>query len=449
MLTNDTIIALATPPGEGGIAILRISGDRAEEILLGVFRPKQDAPLLSHMLTYGRVFDGEEQVDEAMAVLMRAPRSYTREDVAELHLHGGKYVVARVLAMCRSLGARLAQPGEFTRRAFLNGRIDLSQAEAVMNLISAGGQAAHRAAVRQLQGGSSAFIRGAADQLYHLQAAANVSMDYPEEVTEEEATADLLPRIIALADELEAACDQRAARLLAWGLQVTLSGRPNVGKSSLLNALLGEDRAIVTDIPGTTRDTVTGTLTLGGVEVHLTDTAGLRDADDPVERLGVARSEKALQDADVVLAVLDSASPLTEEDVALLLRLRPDHDGVVLSKSDLPPVLTAEALSQYTDARVFLLSAHQPASLVPLKDFLAAQGQVADRMALTQPRHIAAAQDAVQILRRAADALRAGTPIDLIALELTLAQERLGEITGDRMDQRMLDAVFQGFCVGK
>lgn len=449
MFTNDTIIALATPPGEGGIAILRISGDRAENILMGVFRPKQAGPLISHMLTYGQVLDGAEQVDEAMAVLMRAPRSYTREDVAELHLHGGKYVIARTMALCRSLGARLAEPGEFTRRAFLNGRIDLSQAEAVMNLISAGGEAAHRAAVRQLQGGPSQFIRGAADQLYHLQAAANVSMDYPEEISEEEATADLLPQIIALADELESACDQRAARLLTWGLQVTLSGRPNVGKSSLLNALLGEDRAIVTDIPGTTRDTVHGTLTLGGVEVHLTDTAGLRDAADPVERLGVARSEQALASADVVLAVLDSALPLTGEDIALLQRLRPGVDGVVLSKSDLPPAITEEGIRRHTDARVFLLSAHQPATLAPLRDFLARQGQVADRMALTQPRHMAAAQDAAQILRRAADALRAGTPIDLVALELTLAQDRLGEITGDRMDQRMLDAIFQGFCVGK
>lgn len=446
---EDTIVALATPPGEGGIAILRISGPRAEEILLGAFRPRQKAPMVSHMLTYGQVLDGEELVDEAMAVVMRAPRSYTREDVAEIHLHGGKYVVNRTLTLCCTLGARLAQPGEFTRRAFLNGRIDLSQAEAVMNLISAGGQAAHRAAVRQLQGGPSQFIRQAADELYHLQAAANVSMDYPEEISEAEATADLLPRILALAEQLDDACDQRAARLMTWGLFVTLCGRPNVGKSSLLNALLGEDRAIVTNIPGTTRDTITGTLTLQGIEVHLTDTAGLREADDPVEQLGVARSEKALQEADVVLAVLDSAEPLTKEDVALLQRLRPGKDGVVLSKSDLPAALTPKDLEAHTKAQVFLLSARQSGSLTPLKDFLASQGQVADRMSLTQPRQIASAQEAAQILRRAASALEAGTPIDLVAMELTLAQHHLGEITGDRMDQRVLDAVFQTFCVGK
>ena len=297
MTSQDTIAAIATAPGQGGVGIVRISGPEAEQVLSRVFRPAKAAPLVSHMLTYGHVMDGAEAVDECMAVLMRAPRSYTREDVAELQLHGGTYLCQRVLALCLQNGARLAAPGEFTRRAFLNGRIDLSQAEAVMGLISAQGEQARRAALRQLEGGASSFIRQAAEELYDLQAGIAACIDFPEEISEEEAAVNLRPRMLALADTLDNACDERAARIVSSGLNVALCGRPNVGKSSLLNALLGEERAIVTDVPGTTRDMVTGDMTLGGSVIHLTDTAGQHDTDDPVERLGVERARRAAAQA--------------------------------------------------------------------------------------------------------------------------------------------------------
>ena len=450
-MTTDTIAAIATAPGQGGVAIVRLSGPEAEAILLRVFRPagKAALPLTSHLLTYGHAIDGNEAIDECMAVVMRAPRSYTREDVAEIHLHGGAYLSQRVLSLCLREGARLADPGEFTRRAFLNGRIDLSQAEAVMGLIAARGEASRKAAMRQLQGGPSTFIRKAADTLYELQAGVAACIDYPEEIGEDEAAADLIPRACSLADELEAACDERAARILQSGLRVALCGQPNVGKSSLLNALLGEERAIVTPIPGTTRDMVTGEVTLGGSVVHLTDTAGLHATDDPVEQLGVERARRAMAEADLVLAVLDASRPLGDDDRALLHDLSDHPCLIVLNKADLPAAISADDVSVLLpDVPVLTVSADAPGSLAPLKAHLAEQAAVSDRLALTQPRHIEAARRAVQHLRQAAFTAQTLT-VDMASLDLQSAQLALAEITGDEVEERLLDRVFGLFCVGK
>ena len=449
-MTNDTIAAIATAPGQGGVGIVRLSGPEAEEILLRVFRPARKAALTSHMLTYGHAFDGAETIDECMAVVMRAPRSYTREDVAELQLHGGSYTVQRVLALCLRQGARLAEPGEFTRRAFLNGRIDLSQAEAVMSLIASRGDQAHRAAMHQLQGGASAFIREAADELYAIAAGVAACVDYPEEISEEEAAADVHPRILALAAKIESACDERAARLVTGGLQAALAGKPNVGKSSLLNALLGEERAIVTNIPGTTRDVVAGTLSLGGCEIHLTDTAGLRDTDDPVERIGVARSNRAMEQAHVVLAVLDASLPIEAEEKVFLGSLDAARTILVMNKSDLAPAFTQEALQAYLPgAPLVTVSAADPASLAPLKELLRRRATVTDQLVLTQPRHLDAARRAAAHLHQAAETLALGLPVDLCTVDLTAAASALGEITGDQVEEKLLDRVFSQFCVGK
>ncbi len=451
MMNTTTIAAIATAPGQGGVAIVRLSGPEAENILLSLFRPanRNALPLTSHLLTYGHVYDGDTPVDECMAVLMRAPRSYTRENLAEIQLHGGGYIAQRVLALCLQAGAELAAPGEFTRRAFLNGRIDLSQAEAVMGLIAARGEQSHRAAMRQLSGGASSFIRKAADALYELQAGVAACIDYPEEIEEAEAAADLIPRAEKLAANLDAACDERAARILQSGLQVALCGQPNVGKSSLLNALLGEERAIVTPIPGTTRDMVQGDLTLGGSLIHLTDTAGLHATDDPVEQLGVARARRAMEQADLVLAVLDASQPLDEDDVALLHSLREQQAAVVLNKSDLSVCITAENITPHLPgAEVLTVSAAEESSLAPLKAYLAKCATVSDRLALTQPRHLEAARRAAQHLRNAAETARTLT-VDLASLDLHLAQSALAEITGDEVEERLLDRVFGLFCVGK
>ena len=447
-MNTSTIAAIATAPGQGGVAIVRISGPEAERILLAIFRPAKKGNLVSHMLTYGHVHDGETIVDEAMAVLMLAPRSYTREDVAEIQLHGGGYIAQRVLELCLRHGAELAAPGEFTRRAFLNGRIDLSQAEAVMNLIAAQGEQSHRAAMRQLKGGASSFIRKAADELYEIQAGVAACIDYPEEIDETEAAADMLPRTEALANRIDAACDERAARILQSGLRVALCGQPNVGKSSLLNALLGEERAIVTPIPGTTRDMVMGDLVLGGSVIHLTDTAGLHATDDPVEQLGVARARRAMDEADLVLALFDQSRPLNGDDRALLAELQGKNVLIVLNKADLSPALTAADVTELLHAPVLTVSAADETTLAPLKSYLAEQAAVSDKLDLTQPRHVEAARRAARHLRQAAEAARL-LSVDMASIDLQAAQLALAEITGDEVEERLLDNVFNMFCVGK
>ena len=449
-IMEDTIAAIATPPGNGGVSIVRLSGNDAEKVLMKVFRPvaKDVLPLQSHMLTYGFVSDRGERVDECMAVMMRAPRSYTREDVAELQLHGGSYHVNRVLQLCLQAGARLAEPGEFTRRAFMNGRIDLSQAEAVMSLISARGEQAHQAAIRQLEGGTADFVRKAADELYSIQAGIAACVDYPEEITEEEATAELIPKTEKLIRTLEEACNERASRLIRDGLQVALYGKPNVGKSSLLNALLGEERAIVTNIPGTTRDTVTGELQLGGVNIHLTDTAGLRETADPVEKLGVERSEKALTVSDTAVLILDGSRLPDTEDYELMKRL-PENGAVIINKSDLEQKIRTEDLQEKASGRrVFECSALEPDTLKPFKEWLRTFGEVTDQLTLTQPRHLDAVRRAIAHLKDALETVRTAT-VDLAATDLQAAQASLSEITGDQADEKLLDTVFSTFCVGK
>ncbi len=450
MINTDTIAAIATPPGNGGISIIRLSGPEAEDILFRIFRPAGDADRAreSHRMSYGRLVDGEETIDECMAVMMRAPRSYTREDVAEIQLHGGSYVVNRALDLCLHEGARLARAGEFTRRAFLNGRVDLSRAEAVMELISARGAQEHKAAVRQMNGGTASFIRDFSDELYGLQAGLAACIDYPEEISDEEGAGRLRDGLQKLITRLEEAVDEHASRLIHQGLRVALAGRPNVGKSSLLNALLGEDRAIVTSVPGTTRDTLHGELNMNGFRILLTDTAGIRATEDPVEKIGVERSEKALQEADATLLVLDGSEPLTKEDRDILSRFC-ENSAVIINKTDLPRLISEEDMHAICpDAVTITLSAKDPQSLLPLRNWLKQFVSVSDHLALTQPRHLDAARRAVAHLRDAMETLGSYTP-DVAATDLQAAQAALSEITGDRADEKLLDRVFSEFCVGK
>lgn len=452
MLFEDTIAAIATARGQGGIAILRVSGPQAEAVLRKIFRPakgeKENFP--SHLLVYGHVVSAGEPVDEAMAVLMRAPRSYTREDVAELHVHGGLLPASLALALSLEAGARAAEPGEFTRRAFLNGRVDLSQAEAVMGLISAGGRQAARAAMRQLQGGPSRFIKDALDKLYGLMAGLEAAIDYPEEVEEKEATSHLREGLVSLAAELTSACDRRGARLLEQGMDVVLCGRPNAGKSSLLNALLMEDRAIVTDVPGTTRDILTGTMELHGIPVTVRDTAGLRETADTVEKIGVQRAQEAIRQADAVILVIDAGLPLSCEDRALLLSPPEGDFAVALNKSDLPPAVTAEEINRLNPAvPVIPLSALTGEGMDALRAYLAEKAGEPSRLVLTSSRHMDAARRAANSLLRAAESLAGGVPLDLAAVDMRDALSALGEITGDQVEERILDQVFSRFCVGK
>ena len=451
MTEQDTIAAVATAPGMGGIGIVRISGPGAEKILRRIFHPAGKAmedAIESHRMVYGRLMDGDETVDECMAVLMRAPRSYTREDVAEIQLHGGSYVVQRALKLCLREGARLADAGEFTRRAFLNGRVDLSRAEAVMSLISARGEQEHKAAVRQMNGGAASFIRSLSDELYGLQAGLAACIDYPEEISDEEGAGELRKGLRLLIRRLEQSIDEHASRLIHQGMQVTLAGRPNVGKSSLLNALLGEDRAIVTNIPGTTRDTVQGEMTIGGIRVLLTDTAGIHETSDPVEKIGVERSEKALMNADAVLLILDGSEEPDETDLALL-KTHTGEGAVIINKNDLPQKVTSQTVQAVRpDLPCMEVSARQPESLQAIRDYLQKLAEISDQLALTQPRHLNAAERALGHLKDALATLESYSP-DVASTDLQAAQEALSEITGDRADEKLLDRVFADFCVGK
>lgn len=448
---QDTIAAIATAPGAGGIGIIRVSGPDAEAILTKVFHPAGSLshPLPSHMLTYGSASDGNETIDECMAVMMRAPRSYTREDVCELHVHGGSYVTDRVLTLCLRAGARLAEPGEFTRRAFLNGRIDLTQAEGVMGMIAAGSEAARRAAARQLDGGVCTYIRRLLDRLNEAAAGLAACVDYPEEVSDEEAIHELKPALEEIASELLRSVNERTARILGGGLQVVLCGRPNAGKSSLLNTLLEEDRAIVTEIPGTTRDVLTGTISLGGSTVVLTDTAGLRDSDDPVERIGVERSHRAMEQADTVLYLLDSASPLSAEDRAQLQTADPRWI-ILMTKADLPSVIVEEDIRNLLPScELIRLSCQTGEGIASLRDRLTELARTDESAILSQPRHADAARRAAQHLQDAVATMEAGLPADLCSVDIHAAQLALSEITGDNADEALLDAVFSRFCVGK
>ena len=437
---NDTIAAIATPPGVGGIAILRVSGPEARRIggaLCG------RAALESHRLAYVRLTHEGETLDEAMAVLMAAPRSYTREDVLELHCHGGDTACRRVLEAVLSLGARPAGPGEFTRRAFENGRVDLSQAEGAMLLIGARGEAATRAALRQMDGAVAARVRQARDRLTAMLAEIAACTDFPDEIDEAPTADKLIGEAAALASDLRAACDARKGRVLESGLDVVIAGKPNVGKSSLLNALLGEARAIVTSQPGTTRDAVRGSVLLSGVRVNLTDTAGLREAEGEAESIGICLARRHMEAADLLFIVLDASTPLTEEDRRLLDDTQGAPRLVLLNKCDL-----VSGLDTPHDLAVSALTGE---GIPALRERLAARalGAQAGNALITQARHVDAAGRAAAFLDDMASSLTGGMPVDFAAVDAREALAALGEITGENAEESVVDAVFRDFCVGK
>ena len=453
-MVNDTIAAIATAPGEGGVAILRVSGDRAESVMRGAFRPARkykNDKIESHRMYYGHLVDAEgAHLDEVMAVLMRSPKSYTREDVLEISCHGGRAAIQRALHRVISLGVRSALPGEFTRRAFENGRIDLTQAEAVMGLISAGSQAAYRASMRQLEGGVSAFVKGCRNDLMALMARIEAANDFPDEIDEFSEALEGAQTARSIAAKIERRADAKAARIVREGVSVVLSGKPNVGKSSLMNALLGSERAIVTDIAGTTRDVLTERMTLGGLSYTLSDTAGRRETGDVVESIGVKRAEDAARSADVVVLVLDAQRGIDEEDRRLLA----ERDGryiVVWNKSDAESAEARAAFERESLGDVIEVSARTGEGMAALEQAIEAkigtEGGQEDM--LTQERHIELALRAAASLHMAADAMESGAPLDMATVDLWDAIRYLGEITGEDATESLIGEIFSRFCVGK
>ena len=462
---SELIAAIATPPGPGGVGILRLSGPGAAQAAAHIFQPLGKTPLSEapdRQLLYGRVFDqAGELLDTGLAFVSRAPHSYTGEETAEIQCHGSPVVLSLVLDALCAAGARLARPGEFTQRAFLNGKLDLTQAEAVIDLIDAETPAAARQAAGQLNGALSRQIDGIYSALTDLMAHFCAVLDYPDEDIDPfqaEQMGQILARQEAALQALLAT--SRRGTLLNQGITCVLIGRPNAGKSSLLNALAGYERAIVTSIPGTTRDTVETKVTLGGYLFRLVDTAGLRDSDDPIEQLGVARSRQALAEADLVLAVCDGTQPLTEEDHDLLREALVQADTILLANkrdlpdfalpqpaaNDVPNTLTVVPLSAKTGDGLDTLEttlAQRAETLLPQ----AAQSAAGEL--LTNQRQTQAAQRALDGVTRAKDALDLGMTPDALLTDVEAALEALGELTGRTVREDITARIFSRFCVGK
>lgn len=457
----DTIAAISTPPGEGGIGIIRISGDEAIEIADRVYQmgDKKIADQDSHTIHYGKVVNPktEEQIDEVMVTVMRAPKTYTREDVVEINSHGGILAVNKVLQTVLNNGARLAEPGEFTKRAFLNGRVDLSQAEAVMDMIRAKTDKAMHVAINQMDGSLSKLIRNLRQEILNTLAQVEVNIDYPEyDDVEEMTTQLLLEKARHVKGQVQSLLETaQQGKILREGLATAIIGRPNVGKSSLLNKLLREEKAIVTNIAGTTRDIVEEYVSVKGVPLRLIDTAGIRETDDQVEKIGVERSRKAITEADLVLLVFNQSEPLTEEDHALIKATDGQNRIVILNKMDLDNHLDFEKLKQVVPPEsIVTTSIISDEGLSELEQKIADlffSGQTGDRDAtyVSNTRHIALLNDTVDALDEVIEGIEMDMPVDLVQIDMTRAWDLLGEITGDSVQDELITQLFSQFCLGK
>ncbi|HEL0549469.1 TPA: tRNA uridine-5-carboxymethylaminomethyl(34) synthesis GTPase MnmE [Streptococcus equi subsp. zooepidemicus] len=451
----DTIAAISTPLGEGAIGIVRLSGTKALDIAKSIFKGKDLTTVASHTLNYGHIIKPStgEVIDEVMVSVMLAPKTFTREDVIEINTHGGIAVTNDILQLLIKQGARMAEPGEFTKRAFLNGRIDLTQAEAVMDLIRAKTDKAMSIAIKQLDGSLSQLISDTRQEILNTLAQVEVNIDYPEYDDVEEMTTALLRdktrEFQALLEQLLRTA--KRGKILREGLSTAIIGRPNVGKSSLLNTLLREDKAIVTDIAGTTRDVIEEYVNIKGIPLKLVDTAGIRETDDLVEQIGVERSKKALQEADLVLLVLNASEKLTEQDKALLALSQDSNRIILLNKTDLDQVIEKDQLPE----EAIPISVLQNQNIDLIEDrinqlFFDHTGLIEqDATYLSNARHISLIEQAVQSLEAVNEGLALGMPVDLLQIDLTRAWEILGEITGDAAPDELITQLFSQFCLGK
>jgi tRNA modification GTPase len=462
-MQDDTIAAIATPPGEGGVAVIRLSGPQALPVAARCFVPAGRGPTAlaaapTHTIHYGRIVRQGQTVDEVLVAVMRAPRTFTREDVVEITCHGGLLPAKMVLETVLESGARLAEPGEFTRRAFLNGRLDLAQAEAVADLIHSRTELALRAANEQLAGKLSQRVNQLRDDLVRILAHLEAHIDFPEEDIAPDTRAQLLARLehgVTFLDELLRTANE--GQILRRGIRAAILGRPNAGKSSLLNQLLGHDRAIVSAIPGTTRDTIEETANVRGLPVVFIDTAGLREAQDEIEAEGVRRSRQALDRADLVLHVFDAAEPLAPEDAHTLDECRGRKRILIRNKIDLPCRLELTAnnpAAPAPESPVVDVSCRTGAGIELLKDRikdLVWSGEIKTEMleVMINARHQDALQRARTAARRTIEVLRSGETLELAALELRIAVNAVGEIVGKTTTEDLLDTIFSQFCIGK
>ncbi|MCR6598268.1 tRNA uridine-5-carboxymethylaminomethyl(34) synthesis GTPase MnmE [Bacillus halotolerans] len=458
----DTIAAISTPMGEGAIAIVRLSGPEAIQIADRMYKGpkgKTISSVESHTIHYGHIVDKrtDRVVEEVMVSVLKAPRTFTREDVIEINCHGGIVTVNQVLQLALREGARLAEPGEFTKRAFLNGRIDLSQAEAVMDLIRAKTDRAMNVAMNQMEGRLSALVRRLRDDILETLAHVEVNIDYPEYDDVEEMTHQLLvEKASSVKKEIEALLrTSEQGKILREGLSTVIIGRPNVGKSSLLNSLVHEAKAIVTDIPGTTRDVIEEYVNVRGVPLRLVDTAGIRETEDIVERIGVERSRQVLKEADLILLVLNYSEELSEEDVKLFEAVEGMDVIFIMNKTDLEAKIDIERVRELANGRpVVTTSLLKEEGVNDLEEaiqslFYTGAIESGDLTYVSNTRHISILQEAKRAIEDALSGIEQDVPIDMVQIDLTRCWELLGEIIGDAVHESLIDQLFSQFCLGK
>lgn len=456
--TTDTIAAIATPLGESGIGVIRISGSKAYDVGDAIFQSKSSLPLAQRRdrsIQYGLIVDDDgKAVDEVILLIMKGPRSYTAEDVLEIQCHGGRQSLSEILGLVLRHGARLANPGEFTQRAFVNGRIDLAQAEAVMDVIQAKSAQGLTSAVSQLEGRLSRVVGDMRLHLTDFITRLEVTVDYPEEDLEDIEVPDIAGAIREMERRLDdMLAESKSGRMMRDGVMAAIAGTPNAGKSSLLNRFLETERAIVTDVPGTTRDVIEEWISIQGVPICLVDTAGIRSTDDTVEQIGVRRAKEYMDRADIILVVVDQSRPLQEEDRQILETAKGRQALIVLNKEDLQPAFKTEELQSY-GLPILSISASTGAGMGALKDAMLSlalkQGLTAAQSALlANTRHIELVRQSREALQRALDTIEAGMPVDCAIVDIREAWELLGSITGDTVHDDIIEEIFSRFCLGK
>jgi len=449
-MQNQTIAAISTAPGIGAISIVRMSGDEALEILSKLFHSSHTNSFPSHTIRYGKIMDDSQLIDEVLVSYFKAPNTFTREDIVEINTHGGVYIAERVLGLCLSHGARLAENGEFTERAFLNGRIDLTEAESVLDLIESRSELSLKLATQGLEGKIRDLTQTLRNQLLDIIAKIEVNIDYPEYDDVQELTETILiPNTEQVKKSIQHILDQAVyGQLIKDGVSTAIVGRPNVGKSSLLNALINEEKAIVTDVQGTTRDTVEGRLNIGGITLNLVDTAGIRETVDQIEKIGIEKSVKAIENARLILLVIDQSEPLQEDDKKLLAMTENKERIIILNKDDLPKKVDRT----FKDA--IPISSLLKKNLDRLEEtihtmYLSGYLDTSQDVYLSNARHVGKFKEALTHIDQALITARNHYPVDMIEMDLKEAWLRLGEVMGEVSDTALIDTLFSQFCLGK
>ena len=453
----DTIAAISTPRGEGGIGIVRMSGDEALSILAKIFKPvsgKDIVDLKNFSINYGHIYDGETLVDEVMVSIMKGPKTYTKEDIVEINCHGGFLITEKVLELVLKSGARIAEQGEFTRRAFLNGRLDLTQAEAIMDLIHGKTDTSISLSLNQLRGDLKEQIVHLKKLILDVAAHINVVLDYPEEGIDDplpDNLVDNLQEVLDTSNTLIASYDK--GKMIKEGVKTAIVGKPNVGKSSLLNSILREERAIVTHIAGTTRDMIEEVVNLNGIPLVLVDTAGIRKTEDLVENIGVEKSKEMIEKADLILFVVDGSRELSDEDIKIHDQINADKVIGIMNKIDIDKKMDTSKLAKV--GKWIEISAKEKLGIEDMEDEIyrfVVSGQVEDssqKLIITNVRHKSALEKTNNAVRNIFETIDMGLPMDLIAVDLKEATDALGEVTGEISTEDLLDHVFSNFCVGK